>query len=163
MYRRRLTQALAVALLVIAAPAAAIATPPPTGVEPDQRCYGIQGHGETAFDPGQGAFVGAAELRVGGAMQEVPVTVTVSADGSTSSHVFEFEQGTVTTSEPVVIAPTSDSMVLSLRSRPTVVGGGTGSMHLLPGSTLRLAEVAPGEILPVTASWDIRGQVCFDG
>jgi hypothetical protein len=163
MYRRRTTQVLVLALLVIAAPAAAIAAPSPTRTEPDQRCFGIQGHGETAFDSGRGAFVGEAELRVGGEMQEVSVTVRVSADGSTSFHTFEFEQGTLTTSEPIVIAPTSDPMVLSLRSRPSVVDGGTGSLHLLPGSILRLAEVAPGLILPVAASWEVRGQVCFNG
>lgn len=148
---------LAMLLMAVALPSA-VATEGNRG----RGCFGLQGHGETAFDVEVGAFVGVAEMRLGGQTEIVPVTVYADPVTWTSSHVFEFQRGTIVTHEPIVAVPTDDPFVMELLSRPVVVDGGSGRMHLLPGSTLILADIGVGEPVPVAASWDVRGVVCFD-
>jgi hypothetical protein len=118
------------------------------------RCYGVQGQGTTTFDPDVGGFTGVASFRLGGQEQQVPAAAFVTGPESTS-HVFSFEQGTIVTDDQLILRPIDPAAGLfELRTRLQVVDGGSGKLHILPGSTLNLATG--------TAEWQMRGHVCFD-
>lgn len=137
--------ALAVAPAAASAHAAAAET---------NRCYGVQGHGTSTFDPGVGGFTGLASFRLGGEEQEVASAAFVTGPASTS-HVFEFEQGTIITDDQLILKPIDPAAGLfELRTRLQVVDGGSGKLHILPGSTVDLSTG--------TADWQMRGHLCFD-
>jgi uncharacterized membrane protein len=118
------------------------------------RCYGVQGQATTTFDPAVGGFTGVASFRIGGQRQDVPAAAFVTGPASTS-HEFAFEQGTIVTDDQLILRPIDPAAGLfELRTRLQVVDGGSGKLHILPGSTLDLATG--------TAAWEMRGHVCFD-
>jgi hypothetical protein len=144
---RRVTTLLLLALL-----ATSLAIP--AHADETNRCYGVQGEATTAFDPTVGGFVGVATVRLGGQEQQATATAYVTGPGSTS-HVLEFSQGTLVTHDELILRPIDPGAgTFELRSRLTVVDGGSGKLHLLPGSTLDLAAGV--------AEWRLRGSVCFD-
>jgi hypothetical protein len=118
------------------------------------RCYGVQGHATTILDPVVGGFTGVASFRLGGKEQAVAATAFVTGPASTS-HVFELEQGTIVTDDQLILKPIDPAAGLfELRTRLEVVEGGSGKLHILPGSTLDLSSS--------TADWEMRGHLCFD-
>jgi uncharacterized membrane protein len=153
--RRR---SMAVATIVAALTAVIAMTPAVATAQSDagveNRCYGVQGSGSTSFDPTQGGFAGIATFRLGGQAQEVSAVAYVTGPESTS-HVFEFAQGTIVTDDQLILKPLDPAAgQFELRSRLSVVDGGSGQLHILPGSTL--------DLVAGTASWEMRGNVCFD-
>lgn len=144
---RRIIPLLAAAVLL------SVMVAPASAKNPDARCYGVQGTGLTR-GVAQTVFSGSATLRVGGmTVEDVVVTTTLLADGNTS-HEFVFPDGSIIeTADILILRPTEDPNVMSLRSRLEVTTGGTGGFHLLPSSTLTWA--------PPVAEFDIRGHVCF--
>lgn len=156
--------------VAVMATLAAVTVVPASATHPDERCYGVQtvGQASTTFaginDVGQPFFAGDVDVRLGGLRLDDVAVTTLLLDPETTSHVIEFPLGTITTRDAVILVPTDDPLVMSLRSRLKVVDGGTGRFHVLPKSTLTLVEVAEGELpVPVAAAWRLRGHVCFDG
>ncbi len=118
------------------------------------RCYGAQASGTSSFDPVVGGFTGTATFRLGGQAQEVTTAAFITGPDSTS-HEFSFLQGTVVTDDLLILDPIDPAAGLfQLRTRLQIVDGGTGRLHILPGSTL---DLSTGE-----AAWEMRGHVCFD-
>ncbi len=121
-----------------------------------ERCFGVMGGGTTHFD-GAG-FAGTVELRVGGQVQQVDVSAApkISPEGAVTgtTHVFEFDQGDITTDDvllaPLAFQPGEQQLWTAL----TVVDGGRGEMRLLPTGTI--------DIFGGSATWQVRGHVCFD-
>jgi hypothetical protein len=139
-------------LLLLALLATLFAVPAPADAA--NRCYGVQGEATTAFDPAVGGFVGTATFRLGGQEQHATATAYVTGPSSTS-HVLEFSQGTLVTDDELILRPIDpEAGSFELRSRLTVVDGGSGKLHLLPGSTL--------DLVAGVAEWRMRGSVCFD-
>lgn len=153
--RRRLaTIATIVALMTAIAPLSPIAAAGHHDAGAENRCYGVQGAGTTTFDAEVGGFIGVASFRLGGREQQVSSTARITGEASTS-HVFEFAQGTLVTEDQLILKPLDPaSGLFELRTRLNVVEGGTGGLHILPGSTVNLATG--------TASWQMRGHLCFD-
>jgi hypothetical protein len=129
------------------------------------RCFGVQGSATTFFDPDIGGFTGTADFKVGGKHMEVDATAFADVLGLTprpngwltaaGGHSLDFGYyGTVATTDVVILVPTGDN-TFNLRSRLTVTDGGSGKLHILPHSTLDLNTFS--------ASWEMRGEICFDG
>lgn len=116
-------------------------------------CYGVQASATTAFDPNVGGFAGNADFRFNGEEVAVPTVTFVTGETSTS-HSFETPWGTIITDDELVLVPIEPG-VFSLRSRLTVVDGGTGKLQLLPDSRLDLRVGV--------ASWHARGHLCVNG
>jgi hypothetical protein len=139
----------------------------PAAARSDNRCFGVQGSAETFFD-GSG-FTGIADFKLGGIKMEVPATAVADVPGLTplpngwmvtgGSHILDFgDYGTLITEDEAILVPTGPG-TFSLRSRLVVTDGGSGKLHLLPSSTLDLSSENPFDW---SASWHMRGQVCFD-
>ena len=137
---------------------------PASADAPHARCYGVQGTGATD-EAGPGLFKGTAALRLGGQLVE-GITVEVTSDGGpTSSHTFLFpsssevySEAMIKTNDAVIVRPTDDPNVMSLRSRLEVAEPDSGKFHLLPHSTLTFD---PATGYPKSAEWVLRGHVCF--
>ena len=169
---RRLILLSAVTLLVVWIVAG------PATADSGNRCFGVQGSATTGFvfdavpdaDPPIPGFVGDGAFNVGGtdvvvgaiALADIP-GLTPRHDGSLvtdGAHILDFgEYGTVVTEDMAVLVPTGPG-TFNLRSRLTVDLGGSGKLHLLPYSTLDLSSENP---LEWSASWHMRGNVCFEG
>lgn len=143
--RRRAIAALLTAAGVIAASSSAQAGETST-------CYGVQASATTAFDPAVGGFVGEADFRFNGDEVVVPAVTFVTGATSTA-HTFQTPFGTIVTDDELVLVPIEPGL-FSLRSRLSVVSGGTGKLQLLPASTLDLVNGV--------ANWHARGHVCVD-
>jgi uncharacterized membrane protein len=155
----RLTRRPRLAIIgVVVAALAAVALAPAAADEhrsagEANRCYGVQGSGTTSFDPQVGGFTGEASFRLGGQGQTVAAAAFVTGPASTS-HVFDFEQGTIVTDDLLILVPIdAEASLFELRTRLSVVDGGSGKLHILPGSTLDLATGV--------ADWEMRGHLCF--
>jgi uncharacterized membrane protein len=117
------------------------------------RCYGVQGSATTTFDPVVGGFTGEATFRLGGQAQQVAAAAFVTGPASTT-HVLAFAQGTIVTDDELILRPIDpEAGQFELRTRLHVVDGGSGRLHILPGSTLNLATGV--------AEWEMRGHLCF--
>ena len=118
-------------------------------------CYGVQASASTSFDPTVGGFAGDAVFRMNGDEVTFGAVAKVTSETSTT-HEFVTPWGTLTTEdELILVAVDPANGVFSLRSRMTVVEGGSGKLQLLPSSRLDLGFN--------TASWQARGHVCIDG
>lgn len=152
--RRRLlvTVTTIAALVVLTVAPAAGGTHGTTGEA--NRCYGAQASGTSTFDPQVGGFTGTATFRLGGQSQQVDTAAFVTGPDSTR-HVFSFAEGEIVTDDLLILRPIDPGAGLfELRTRLQVVDGGTGKLHILPGSTLDLAAGA--------ADWEMRGHLCFE-
>jgi hypothetical protein len=156
-----------VVLAVVSALVAAAVAPAAASL-PEERCYGVQtiGRAHTSFAginaDGQPFFVGTGDFRVGGLRFDDVAVTTTSLDLTTTQHVIEFPIGTITTRDVVILRPTDDPLVMSLRTRLILINGDSGHFHLLPSSTLTFVEIVEGEPpVPVAAAWSMRGHVCF--
>lgn len=119
------------------------------------KCYGVQASASTSFDPNVGGFAGDAVFRLSGEEVEVDAVAFVTSETSTT-HTFVTPWGTLKTEDELILVPVDpDNGVFSLRSRLTVVEGGSGKLRLLPSSRLDLEKG--------TATWQARGHVCIDG
>jgi uncharacterized membrane protein len=141
--------AVATVLAFVLATAAAAEQP---GAGESNRCYGVQGSGTTTFDPAVSGFTGVATFRLGGQTQTVASSAFVTGPESTR-HVLQFAQGTIVTDDQLILKPL-DPGRFELRTRLHVVEGGSGRLHILPGSTL--------DLITGTAGWQMRGHLCFD-
>jgi hypothetical protein len=118
-------------------------------------CYGVQASASTSFDPIVGGFAGDAAFRMNGDEFTFSAVAKVTSESSTT-HAFETPWGTLKTEDELILVPVDPANgVFSLRSRMTVVEGGSGKLQLLPSSRLDLVNG--------TASWQARGHVCIDG
>jgi hypothetical protein len=118
-------------------------------------CYGVQASASTSFDPTVEGFTGDAVFRLNGEEVTFGAVAVVTSETSTT-HQFETPWGTLTTEdELILVAVDPANGIFSLRSRMTVVEGGSGKLQLLPSSRLDLVNG--------TASWQARGHVCIDG
>lgn len=141
---------------VVGAAATAGLAPAVAMADASERCFGLTGGGTTLFD-GAG-FGGTVDLRVGGELQQVDVYAVpkLSPDGTVTGtmHLFEFDQGDIATDDvllaPLQLQPGEQQLWTAL----TVVDGGSGAMRLLPTGTI--------DIFGGSATWEIRGHVCFD-
>ena len=124
-----------------------------------ERCGFTTATGATVFDPTVGAFVGSADVTIGGRHETVPVQTVllgqeVGTDGvirAKTSHRFHFASGTIVTLDRAILTPTETPGVYTLRTSARVVSGGFGFL------------VIRGEIdlrgLP-KAQWRATGFVC---
>jgi uncharacterized membrane protein len=152
--RHRLTAVITMVVAIAAVSFAPAAASDARSAGERNRCYGVQGSGATTFDPHVGGFTGVATFRLGGQSQQVEAAAFVTGPESTS-HVFAFEQGTIITDDLLILEPIDPQAGLfELRTRLQVVDGGSGKLHILPGSTLDLGAG--------TADWEMRGHLCFD-
>ena len=116
-------------------------------------CYGVQASATTTSNGT--AFVGDAVFRLNG--DEVTVgAVAVVTSATSTTHEFQTPWGTLTTEDQLILVPVDPANgIFSLRSRLTVVDGGSGKLQLLPSSRI--------DLLNGTATWQARGHVCIDG